>query len=135
VPQSLAKRLTWFTAVMTVLGVCAAGLCSAATGLAGVEAAAWAWVLCLLPGWTVLALEPWGRSPQQMLKLVLIGTGVRVATAAGGAAALLICRPSLPRTPFLMTLLALYLVSLAWETRALKRALPEAGRITIGSAS
>jgi hypothetical protein len=134
VPQTLAIRLASFTAVMAVLGCVAAAICGSVAGAAGLEAVAWAFGLCVIPGWVVLALQPLARSPLQLLKLVLIGTGVRVAIVAGGAVAVLAWR-SLPRDPFLLALLVLYFASLAWETWVLKSALPQAGGARVGSAS
>lgn len=120
---------------MAVLGGGAAAVCGSIADAAGVEAAVWALVLCMVPGWAVLTLESWARSPQHMFKLVLIATGVRVAIVAGGAVALLAVRPWLPRSPFLFSLSVMYLASLAWETWVLKRALPDAGGKTAGSAA
>jgi hypothetical protein len=133
--QSLVTRLAWFTALMVVLGGCAAVVCGSLAGGSGVEAVGWAFGLCVVPGWAVLALEPWVRSPTQAVKFVLIGTAIRVAVVAAGAMALLAWRPDLPREMFLFALLVLYLASLAWETKTLTRAMAMHSGTTVGSAS
>ena len=128
-------RLAWFTVLMLVLGGGAAVVCGGLAGLAGVEAAAWAFGLCTVPGWAILALEPLVRSPRHAVKMVLFGTAIRVAVVALGAVALLALRPGVPREPFLFVLLALYLASLAWETRTLTRAMADSGVGSVRSTS
>lgn len=124
-----------FTAVMAVLGGLAALVCHTVAGAPGVEAVVWAFALCVVPGWVVLVAERMVRSPKHLLMLVLIGTGVRMAIVLAGALVLLAVRSGLPREPFLCSLLVFYLVSLAWETKALSRALPAPSAASNGSAS
>jgi len=126
VAQVPVNRLASFTTLMVALGGLVAVAAWAAAGVAGAEGAAWALGLCVIPGYAVLVLEPRMRTPKQLLTLVLIGTGIRVAVAAIGAVALLALRPTLPREPFLFSLLVLYLASLAWETKLLARGLDSA---------
>jgi hypothetical protein len=132
VAQIPVLRLASFTALMVVLGALAAWVGWLAADALGAEGAAWAVGLCLLPGWIVLMLESRMQSPKQFLMLVLIGTGVRLAVAAGGAVAILKLRPEMPRQPFLLSLLVLYLASLMWETKTLARGLAHGGVSSAG---
>jgi hypothetical protein len=121
VQQSLLARVAVLTALMVGLGSCAAAICGALSGWPGVEAALIAAVLCWLPGLTVFCLEANYRSPTGQVGVVLGGTLLRVAVAAGGVLMAMQLRPEIPRPQILGCLLVLYLASLAWETVALSK--------------
>lgn len=126
VPQPLLSRIAVFTALMLGLGVAAAVLSGSIAGWPGIEAALWAFGLCWAPGVLILGYEPRSRTPLGQVTLVLAGTGLRVAVAAGGSLALIQLRSHLPRGLFLMSVAVLYLVSLAWETHVLAKSAPAA---------
>jgi len=119
----LLLRLTLFTAGLLVLGVISAGVGAVAVGAAGVEVAAWATGLCLIPGWVVFLLEPLYRLPRFALAGALLGAGFRLGVTAGGALALISLRPELPRTAFLVCLFVQYMTALTFETVMLMRTL------------
>ena len=78
---------------------------------------AWAAVLCLAPGLAVAVLSQWASAERRDVTGVLLGMGVRMATALLGALAVCEYRPDLRHSGFLWWLSAFYLVMLAVETR------------------
>lgn len=119
----LLLRMAAFTAGLLVLGAVSAAVCSVAVGPLGVEAAAWATGLCLVPGWVVFLCEPLYRLPRYALAGALLGAGLRLGVIAGGALALVSLRPDLPRTAFLASLFVQYMAALTFETVMLMRTL------------
>ncbi len=119
----LLLRLAAFTAGLLVLGGVSAAICAVAVGPAGVEAAAWATGLCLIPGWVVFLCEPLYRLPRFALAGALIGAGFRLGVTLGGAVALIAFRPELPRTAFLACLFVQYMAALTFETVMLMKTL------------
>ncbi len=119
----LLLRLAAFTAGLLVLGGVSAAICAVAVGRTGVEAAAWATGLCLIPGWVVFLLEPLYRLPRYVLAGALLGAGFRLGIIAGGALGLIALRPELPRTAFLACLFVQYMAALTFETVMLMKTL------------
>lgn len=125
-------RLAKFTAAMLVLaGVCAA-VSAGISGRAGGEAAAWAALFCIPPGWLVFLAEPMYRHPRDAVYGALIGSFVRLGLASAGLVLLVKNRPDLPRWVLAGSLVVLYLGGLLIETctqlRAGKQGDPSAGR-------
>jgi len=121
VSNLVLPRMAAFATLLLGLGGLACCASAAVAGLAGLEGAVWATGLCLLPGLLVLGIEPLFRSPQGQVAVMLVGTLIRVAVAAGGALAVDRWRTDVPRGPFLASLVVLYLASLTWETVVLSR--------------
>ncbi len=119
----LLLRLAAFTAGLLVLGAVSAGICAVTIGSLGVEAAAWATGLCLIPGWVVFLCEPLYRLPRYALAGALIGAGFRLGVTLGGAMGLITLRPELPRTAFLACLFVQYMAALTFETVMLMKTL------------
>lgn len=114
-------RLLIFALLMLALGGVSSVVGVVVAGWPGLEAGVWATGLCLLPGLVVLGFEPWFESPRGQVAVMVVGTLVRVGVAAGGAVMLVQWRPDLPRAVFLVSLLVLYMVSLAGETVLITR--------------
>jgi hypothetical protein len=85
----------------------------------GIEAVVWAGLLCLLPGWAVVWLNHWAAVQGRDVLGVLLGMGLRLAVALGGALAVIELWPDLRASGFLYWLAAFYLVTLVVETRLL----------------
>lgn len=120
---SLLLRLALFTGGLLVLGGVSAAICAVTVGPVGVEAAAWATGLCLIPGWVVFLCEPLYRVPRFALAGALIGAGFRLGVTLGGAVGLIALRPELPRTAFLVCLFIQYMAALTFETVVLMKTL------------
>lgn len=120
-PTSPRVRLLIFTLLMLALGGVSSAVGIVIAGWPGLEAGVWATGLCLLPGVLVLGFEPWFQSPHGQVAAMVVGTLLRVGVAAGGALLLVQWRPDLPRAAFLVSLLVLYLASLAGETVLITR--------------
>ena len=116
-------RLTLFTTGLLVLGVVTALVCAAMVGPVGLETAAWATGMCLLPGWVVFLCEPLYRLPRFALAGALLGAGFRLGVTAGGAVLLLSSRTDIPRNAFLACLFVQYMAALTFETVMLMRTL------------
>lgn len=121
--RSVASRLAGLTLVMLVLGVVSGAVSYGLSGRSGLEVAAWATGLCLIPGWLVFLAEPLYRLPGQAIYGSLLGSIVRLAVVAGGVLLLVDARPDLPRNVLIGCLAVLYLGGLAFETIVLMQGL------------
>lgn len=121
--RSVASRLAGLTLVMLLLGVVSGAVSYGLSGRSGLEVAAWATGLCLVPGWLVFLAEPLYRLPGQAIYGSLLGSIVRLAVVAGGVLLLVNARPDLPRNVLIGCLAVLYLGGLAFETIVLMQGL------------
>ena len=124
VTQSPLAGIAVLTALMMGLGLCAAAVGGLLSGWPGIESTAIAVALCWIPGVLIFAIEPRFRTPTGQVAVVLVGTFMRIAVAAGGMLMLMQLRPETPRPVFMASVLVLYLASLAWETTVLSARSP-----------
>lgn len=99
-------------------------------GSDGVEGLTLAAVLCLLPGWLVLAIgSRWGTDSSQAPLLVIGGSVLRMLFVLGGMLVVQGVREDLQFHEFVLWLLVFYLGMLAVETRLLLRTTAEGQRV------
>lgn len=85
-------------------------------GADGLEGAAYASFICLLPGWLVVYVTSRYPDAGSQASAVLLGTGLRMAFVLVGAVVLIKTRPEWGLLEFYVWLLIDYLVFLALET-------------------
>lgn len=88
----------------------------AIAGARGLDAAATATLLCLIPGWVVFLCEPLYRLPRLAMANALISSSLRLGVTLGGAMAVLAYRPEMPPELFLGCLFVQYMTALILET-------------------